>query len=103
MLKHGFPKPNFKGFMVDSAQANYNAIKIVYGYGDVFVKMVDKECTCLFHWIQLFNRHNWENTALVYIQQCLRTTFVLSKNLHYINNTYKVVHLVMGLIGMNYY
>ncbi len=57
MLKHGFPKPNFKGFMVDSAQANYNAIKIVYGYGDVSVKMVDKECTCLFHWIQLLNRH----------------------------------------------
>jgi hypothetical protein len=23
MLKHGFPKPNFKGFMVDSAQANW--------------------------------------------------------------------------------
>jgi len=22
ILKHGFPKPNFKGFMVDSAQAN---------------------------------------------------------------------------------
>jgi len=41
--------------------------------------------------------------TLVYIQQCLRTTFMLSKNLHYINNTYKVVHLVMGLIGMNYY
>jgi hypothetical protein len=29
MLKHGFPKPNFKGFMADNAQANLNAIKIV--------------------------------------------------------------------------
>ncbi len=39
MLKHGFPKPNFKGFMADSTQANQNGIKIVY-----------KKCTCLFHW-----------------------------------------------------
>ncbi len=33
MLKHKLPKPNFKGFMVNNAQANWNAIKIVYGYG----------------------------------------------------------------------
>jgi hypothetical protein len=26
MLKHGFPKPNFKGFIHDSVQANWNAI-----------------------------------------------------------------------------
>jgi len=31
MLKHRFPKPNFKEFMVDNAQANWNVIKIVYG------------------------------------------------------------------------
>jgi hypothetical protein len=43
MLKHGFPKPNFKIFMVDSAQANWNMVKIVYGVGVPFVKMVDKE------------------------------------------------------------
>jgi len=46
-----FPKSNFKGFMVNSAQGNWNAIKIVYGYGDPSVKMVDNECTCLFYWI----------------------------------------------------
>ncbi len=50
MLKHEFPKPNFKGFMADSAQANWNAIKIVYGSRDPLVRMVDKECICLFHW-----------------------------------------------------
>jgi hypothetical protein len=49
MLKHGFPKLNFKGFMDDSAQANWNTIKIVYGSKDPFIKMVDKEYTCLFH------------------------------------------------------
>jgi len=57
MLKHGFPKPNFKGFMADSAQTNWNVVKIVYGLGDPFVKMVDKECTCLFHWTQSLNKH----------------------------------------------
>jgi hypothetical protein len=49
MQKHDFPKPNFKGFMANSAQANWNTIKIVYGLGDLFVRTIDKECTCLFH------------------------------------------------------
>jgi len=40
MLKHEFPKPNFKGFMADNAQANWNIIRIVYGSGDPFVRMV---------------------------------------------------------------
>ncbi len=42
MLKHGFPKPNFKGFMANGAEANWNAIKIIYGSRDPFVKMVNK-------------------------------------------------------------
>jgi hypothetical protein len=57
MLKHGFPKPNFKGFMADNAQANWNIVRIVYGYGDVFVKIVDKKHTCLFHWSHSFDKH----------------------------------------------
>jgi hypothetical protein len=44
---------------------------------------------------------NWENAALVYTQWCLMITFMLSNNLHCINITCKVVHLVMDLIGMN--
>jgi hypothetical protein len=36
-------KPNFKGFMVDNAHANWNGIQIVYGFGDVSEIMVDKE------------------------------------------------------------
>jgi hypothetical protein len=43
----------------------------------------------------------WENVALVYTQQRLMTTFMFSNNLHCINNTYKVVHLVMVLVGLN--
>ncbi len=50
MLKHGFPKPNFKGFMDDNAYANWNAIKIIYGFKDPFIRMINKECTYLFHW-----------------------------------------------------
>ncbi len=48
MLKHKFPKPDFKGFMVDSAQINWNAVIIIYGLKDPSIKIVDKECTCLF-------------------------------------------------------
>ncbi len=43
MLKHGFPKLNFEGFMANSAQTNQNVIKIIYVLRDPFVKMVDKE------------------------------------------------------------
>ncbi len=53
MLKHGFLKPNFKGFMANNAQGNCNVVIIVYGLGDPFVRMVDKNCTYLFHY--LFN------------------------------------------------
>jgi hypothetical protein len=42
MLKFGLANPNFKGFMVDSAQANWNVVHIVYDFGDAFVKIVDK-------------------------------------------------------------
>jgi len=34
MLKHEIPKPKFKGFMVDDAQANWNVVKIIYGSKD---------------------------------------------------------------------
>jgi hypothetical protein len=56
ILKHGFPKPNFKGFMANSAQANWNAIKIVYGSRDPSIRMVE-EHTYLFHWIQSLDKH----------------------------------------------
>jgi hypothetical protein len=32
-------KPNYKGFMVDNTQANWNIVRIVYGFEDPFVKM----------------------------------------------------------------
>jgi hypothetical protein len=57
MLKTGFPKSNFKGFMANSTQANWNTVEIIYGLGDPSIRMVDKECTCLFHQIQSLNKH----------------------------------------------
>jgi len=56
MLKHRLTKLN-EGFMVDNTQANWNFVKIVYGFKDLSIMMVDTKCTCLFHWIWLFNRH----------------------------------------------
>jgi hypothetical protein len=53
----GVPNPNFKGFMVDNAQANWNTIQIVYGSGDLNELMVEKECMCYFHWTQSMDRH----------------------------------------------
>ncbi len=33
MAKHGFPKPNFKGFTADNTQINWNVVIIIYGLG----------------------------------------------------------------------
>jgi len=49
VLNKGVRNPNFKGFMVDNAQANWNVVHIVYGIRDPIVKLIDKEHTCLFH------------------------------------------------------
>jgi hypothetical protein len=57
MLKHKYAEPSFKRFMADIMQANWNVDKIVCNSGDSIMKMVDKKHTCLFHWIQSFNRH----------------------------------------------
>jgi hypothetical protein len=46
MLKHGFPKPNFKGFMIDNSQVNWNVIKIIYGSKDSFIKIVATLAFC---------------------------------------------------------
>jgi hypothetical protein len=57
MFKFGCANPNFKGFMANSAHADLNVACIMYSSGDVFMKMVDKEQTCFFHWTQSLDRH----------------------------------------------
>ena len=49
MTRHGVPDTNFKGFMADSAMANWNAVRIVYGSGSPNVVMENRERTCLLH------------------------------------------------------
>ena len=55
--RHGVDDIQFKGFMADSAQANWNAVRIVYGRGDPAVRMENRERTCLFHWTQSLEKH----------------------------------------------
>ena len=55
--RYGVENLNFKGFMANSAQANWNAVRIVYGSGDPAVRIQGRERTCLFHWTQLMEKH----------------------------------------------
>jgi hypothetical protein len=57
MFRFGLANPNFKGFIADNAQANWNVVCIVYSFEDAFMKMVDKEQTYSFHWTQMFDKH----------------------------------------------
>jgi hypothetical protein len=50
MLENGVPNVNFKGFMADSAQANWIAVRKICGDGDTSVPLEGRERTCLFHW-----------------------------------------------------
>jgi hypothetical protein len=57
MRRNGVPNPNFKGFMADSAQANWNVVRIVYESGDSKVEMNHRERTCLLHWSTSLHCH----------------------------------------------
>jgi hypothetical protein len=41
MAKHGILEPKFKGFMGDSAHANYNAVGVIYCINDATIPMKD--------------------------------------------------------------
>jgi hypothetical protein len=48
---------NFKGFIVNSAQANFNVVRRTFGYGDLIIPMVGRKCTCLMHWMKFVEMH----------------------------------------------
>jgi len=52
MERNGVVHTNFKGFIADSAQANWNAVWVIYGNGKKEDRMDDRERTCQFHWTQ---------------------------------------------------
>jgi hypothetical protein len=43
MLMKGVSNLNFKGFMANNTQANWNVVQIVYGSGDLSEPMADRE------------------------------------------------------------
>ena len=57
LKQYGLEDVNFKGFMVDSAQANFNAVRRIFGSGDKNIPMEGKERTCQFHWSIALDRH----------------------------------------------
>ena len=57
MEKHGVKDVNFARFMADSAQANFNAFREVFGSRDKSEPMLGRERTCQFHWSQTLERH----------------------------------------------
>ena len=57
IAQHGIPHPTFIGFIADSAQANWNIVRIVYEFGDPKVPMEGCERTCFFHWKQSLEKH----------------------------------------------
>jgi hypothetical protein len=61
MARHGIPEPKFKGFMADSAQANWNAVRVIYGSGDAMIPMKDQERMYLFYWAQSLKKHTKAN------------------------------------------
>ena len=56
MIMNGVPNVDFKGFMADGAQANWNAVRMIYGDDDPSLPMVARESTCLFHWFVSLNK-----------------------------------------------
>jgi hypothetical protein len=49
--------PNFKGFMVDSAKANWNIVYIVYGSGDSTMHMMTRnELVNFIYWTQSMDK-----------------------------------------------
>ena len=57
MDRHGVFDVNFCGFMADSTQANFNAVREIFGSGDKSQPMENRERTCLFHWTMTLDRH----------------------------------------------
>jgi hypothetical protein len=49
MKKNGIEKPNFRGFIVNIVQVDWNVVYIVYGTSNLKVPMENKERTYLLH------------------------------------------------------
>ena len=50
--------------MADIAQANWNAVRIIYSLGDVNIPIEDRDRICLFHWTQSLKKLTKANIRL---------------------------------------
>ena len=57
MARHGYQRVEFYGFMANSAQANFNAVREIFGSSDKTIPIAGKEHTCQFHWSMALDRH----------------------------------------------
>ena len=57
MARHGYQSVEFYGFMADSAQANFNAVREIFGSDDKTIPIAGKGHTCQFHWSMALDRH----------------------------------------------
>ena len=55
--KHDIANVNFKGFMADKAQANWNVVRIIYGSGESKVPMESRKRTYILHWTMSMECH----------------------------------------------
>ena len=57
LTRHGVKNVNFKGFMTNSAQANFNAVRKFFGSRDSSIPMEGKERIYQFHWSMALDYH----------------------------------------------
>jgi hypothetical protein len=55
--KHGLKNPNFKAFVVNNVQENFNAIRRIFGLGDAFFQWLIKNAHVFF-----IGFNGWRNT-----------------------------------------
>ena len=63
MEQHGCKKVEFAGFMVDSVQANFNAVREIFCFGDKTILVAGKERTCQFQWLLIGTQGNTLNLS----------------------------------------
>ena len=57
MAENDVPNINFKGFMIDIIQANWNVTRMIYEDGDQNLPMVTRKRTCISIGLQALIRY----------------------------------------------
>ena len=67
--ENGVVHVNFKGFMADNAQANWNVVRKTYGNGDPTMPMEDYEHTYHCHWFANLDKSTQKPVKLSLLYQ----------------------------------